>query len=138
MKGYVDIHINALKEIFQIDIQSNNIKITHISTSEELAKKTYFKGFARIELIMNDEMMNLLGLNTNFFILFSLNNYLDEQINNTIIGDKVIDFKIYKPSFFYIYTDIIEPIPYGNQMIQILDVLTLLNNKSISERKQMK
>merc|ERR1712105_141783 len=61
MKGYVDIHINALKEIFQIDIQSNKIKITHISTSEELAKKSYFKGFARIELVMNDEMLNLLG-----------------------------------------------------------------------------
>ena len=67
--------------------------------------------------------------------MFGINTSLNEESKHEFIGFKKISFDITTPSVIYIYSDIIKPIRFGNQQIQILDSLSVGGDTSIIERK---
>ena len=94
-----------------------------------------FKNIFKILLYVDGYTQNLLGLKHSGYILFGINTSLNEESKHEFIGFKKISFDITTPSVIYIYSDIIKPIRFGNQQIQILDSLSVGGDTSIIERK---
>ena len=134
LKGYTSIHYGILANMFTFDDETQKIKITHWIASDVLATN-YLKKYVSIQITFNEITQFLLGLSNSQYYLFTIDNNLDIITKYTIIGNKKINFKIYCPQYFFIYSDIIYPSRLGNQFVQIIDILTLIENKSISQRK---
>ena len=68
------------------------------------------------------------------YTVYEITPSINEILINTIIGNKKISILPTPTPFIVIYTDIIEPVRYGSQNLQILDILPFGETR-LHERK---
>ena len=69
-----------------------------------------------------------------YYKLYSINPLSDGK-GRLLIGNKPIQLGMIHPNYIMIYSDIIEPSRFGNQFINILDILPFDNNNFSLDRK---
>ena len=99
-----------------------------------------FKNIVSVVLVMNSNAQNLFGLESDAYNLYKVNPDVNNLVSTSrniikqIVANKKIGVEITPSPHIKIYTDIIKPVNYGNQNLNILDILPFGNSKSY-ERK---
>ena len=99
-----------------------------------------FKNIISIVLVMNSNVQSLFGLDSSNYSLYKVNPDVDNlapssrNIMKLFTGNKKIGVELTPSPHIKIYTDIIKPVNYGTQNLQLLDILPFGSSKNI-ERK---
>lgn len=115
-----------------LGIHDGHIVLT-LRTSKSIIKNGALKNLTLITMKLNKHMQKLLGLNESEYTLFKRDPN-SSGIPQTIIGDKEIQIEQKEPSYIMIYTDIIQPSRFGNQFINILDIVPFGSSVSIDRK----
>lgn len=125
---------SSLKRFIQIK-NEDTILIQQIISKTPRKTPEDLVNVKSIGLYVNKEGRAVLGLTNNHYFLFNIDLALTNNAKMIrILGRDTISLKLTNPDFIYVYSDLICPLPYGNQNIQIMDVLPFQINSSI-ERK---
>ena len=92
-----------------------------------------FKNIVSIVLILNDNTQNLFGLDSQAYNLYTVNSNA-RNLKKQFTGGKKIGLEVTPSPHIKIYSDIIKPVNFGNQNLQILDILPFGQSKN-HERK---
>ena len=92
-----------------------------------------FKNIVSIVLVLNDNTMKLFGLDLQAYSLYTVNSNSKNFIKQ-FSASKKIGVGLTPSPHIKIYTDIIKPVNFGNQNLQILDILPFGESKN-HERK---
>ena len=92
-----------------------------------------FKNIVSIVLVLNDNTQNLFGLDSQAYNLYSVNSNA-RNLKTQFTASKKIGVEVAPSPHIKIYTDIIKPVNFGNQNLQILDILPFGESKN-HERK---
>ena len=92
-----------------------------------------FKNVISIVMVLNDNAQHLFGLDMEAYNLYSVNSQ-PRNIITQIVGSRKIGPDLIPSPHIKIYTDIIKPVSFGDQNLQILDILPF-NASNNHERK---
>ena len=105
-----------------------------IQNSKSMLRNGNLENVLSISLNINRNMQTLLGLEDSYYKLYGINPLSDGK-GRLLIGNKPIQLGMIHPNYIMIYSDIIEPSRFGNQFINILDILPFDNNNFSLDRK---
>ena len=129
---------HELKYVEQmLEIYNNHLALTSRFVSKIIPRGVW-ANILKISLIFNKNTKILFGFDDSHYILFHADSQYDNMpMTRTIFANKEINLNIEEPNFILVYCDIIEPSRFGNQYLNLLDILPL--GKSISlDRKHTK
>ena len=120
-----------------LEIYNNHLALTSRYVSKIITRGIW-ANILKISLILNKNMQILFGFDDAHYVLFEADSqYENMPMSRTIFANKEINLNIQEPNFILVYCDIVEPSRFGNQYLNILDILPL--GKSISlDRKHSK
>lgn len=115
-----------------LGVHDGHIVLT-LRTTKTIINSGAFKNLTLITMKLNKNMQKLLGLNESEYTLFKRDSN-STGMPKTIIGNKQIKIEEKEPSYIMIYTDIIQPSRFGNQFINILDIVPFGTSTSIDRK----
>ena len=91
------------------------------------------KNIISVVMVLNDNAQHLFGLDMEAYTLYSVNSQ-PRNIMTQVVGNRKIGVDLIPSPHIKIYSDIIKPVSFGDQNLQILDILPF-NASNNHERK---
>ena len=100
-----------------------------------MVKHGNLKNTISMSIFMNKNMQNLLGFEDSEYKIFFIDPGKKDGKGKLIIGNTIIKLGISHPNYIMVYSDIIEPSRFGQQFINLLDILPFDQNNFSLDRK---
>ena len=122
----------ALNQVSNDVIVLNKIINKNISLNNGI-----WQNIVKIELFLNTNAQDLLGLQDSSYVLFQVDENANKMSDKIyIVGNKKIDMNFHIPTYVHVYTDIIHPVRYGSNYVNLLDILSIDARNGFVERKR--
>ena len=127
--------ITGMSDIFShiLNTYANHLAITR-RHEIEIKRGGIFKDVASITLILDKNAQYLFGLNAQVYNVYTVDTESYNFLINTIVGNKKITLDLVPSPYIIVYSDIVQPINFGSQNLQILDILPFGEGR-LHERK---